>query len=317
MEIGSEAHKELFCRTFFEVHRPYEPAALPWPALDEEALALLRGIPFWTHALQAEEDAGPMITACADHERDPLVREALLLQAYEETRHARLIRHMIALYALPAGDIHVEVPPDAVEAFIDFGFEECLDSFGAFGLFKLAREHMLVPDPLFEIFDQVMQEEANHIVFFINWFNHRQARRRGAARWLRRPRAGWHYWKALRKLYGLVRDEDAPEGKDFVVTGAGAFVDNLTPRLVVEACVSENERRLARFDRRLLVPGLVPGLARIALGALRLVPARSPGGARGDAERGHPRPPTTIPRRPDASGGRPDAGDGLGPPPSG
>ncbi len=312
MEIGSEAHKDLFCRTFFEVHRAYEPADLPWPGLGDDALALLRGIPFWTHALQAEEDAGPMITACADHERDPLIREALLLQAYEETRHARIIQHMITLYDLPAGEVHVELPPDVVEAFIDFGFEECLDSFGAFGLFKLAREHMLVPEPLFEIFDRVMQEEANHIVFFINWFNHRQVRLAGAARWFRRPQAGWHYWKALRKLYGLVRDKDAPEGKDFVVTGASAFVENLTPRLVVEACVSENERRLARFDRRLLVPGLVPGLARTALRALRLLPARWSAETRGNGESRDARPAATTLRQPDTATatGRPDAGAG-------
>jgi hypothetical protein len=29
MKIGSEAHKELFCRTFLEGHRCYEPAELP------------------------------------------------------------------------------------------------------------------------------------------------------------------------------------------------------------------------------------------------------------------------------------------------
>jgi len=59
MKIGSEAHKELFCRTFLEGHRRYEPAELPWPALDGEPLALLRSLPFWTFALQAEEDSTP------------------------------------------------------------------------------------------------------------------------------------------------------------------------------------------------------------------------------------------------------------------
>lgn len=273
MKIGSPAHKELLCRTFFEGHRKYEPADLPWPELGRDALALLRGIPFWTHALQAEEDAGPMISAVAEREPDPLLREALELQAYEEARHAGIIGHMIQRYGLHADEVHAEVPDDAVAAFIDFGFEECLDSFGAFGLFKLAREHMLVPDPLFDIFDQVMQEEACHIVFFINWFAHRQANLDPVARVLRAPRALWHYAKAVRKLVGLVRDDDAAEGKGFVVTGASAFVDDLTPRLVMEASLAENERRLARFDRRLIVPTLLPRLTALALGVLRLVPA--------------------------------------------
>src|SRR5215470_15275180 len=72
MEMASEAYKQLFCRTFLDGHRRYEPAALAWPSLNGEALALLRGLPFWTHALQAEEDAGPMITACAALEPDAL-----------------------------------------------------------------------------------------------------------------------------------------------------------------------------------------------------------------------------------------------------
>jgi hypothetical protein len=288
MKIGSEAHKELFCRTFLEGHRRYEPPELPWPALDGEPLALLRSLPFWTFALQAEEDAGPMITACATFERDPLVREALELQAAEETRHARIIHHLIGLYGLHADEVRVEVPADAVEAFIDFGFEECFDSFGAFGLFQLAREHALVPDALFDIFDRVMEEEARHIVFFINWFAHRQASRGPVASALRHPKALWHYAKALRKLVDLVRDDDTPEGEDFLITGARAFVDDLTPTLVLSRCLAENERRLAGFDRRLIVPRLGPALARIALSVLERLPTRRPTAPRPAQPEGEP-----------------------------
>src|SRR5262245_28425725 len=277
MKIGSPAHKELFCRTFLEGHRRYEPQSLPWPALDGEALELLRSLPFWTFALQAEEDAGPMINACAALEPDPIVREALQLQADEETRHAGIIRHLIGLYELHADEIHVEIPSDAVEAFIDFGFEECFDSFGAFGLFQLAREHALMPEPLFDIFDHVMEEEARHIVFFINWFAYRQANRGMAARVLRHPKALWHYGKALRKLVDLVRDDETPEGKGFIVSGASAFVDDLTPTLVLSRCLAENERRLAGFDRRLIVPRLGPTLARVALAVLERIPERHAG----------------------------------------
>jgi hypothetical protein len=31
MKIGSEAHNELFCRSFMESHLEYEPEQLPWP----------------------------------------------------------------------------------------------------------------------------------------------------------------------------------------------------------------------------------------------------------------------------------------------
>jgi len=270
MRIGTQLHKELLCEAFIAAHRPYEPSTLDWPTLDDDTLALLRGLPFWTHALQAEEDAGPMIAAVAARERDPLVRRALELQSYEESRHARILRHMFALYELPYEEPAVAVPADAVTAFADFGFEECLDSFGAFGLFKLAREHTLVPDGLFAIFDRVMQEEAHHITFFVNWFAYSQAQGGIVGRALRRPRSLRHYGRALWKLVDLVRDDSGPEGRDFVVTGAASFVDGLTPARVITACLEENERRLAHVDRRLLVPTLVPSVARLGDAVLRI-----------------------------------------------
>src|SRR5262249_38756135 len=216
MRIGSEAHKQLFCRTFLEHHQPYEPARLAWPVLDAENLALLQSLPFWTHAVQAEVNAGPMIRACAAREPDSLVREALELQAFEETRHARIIEHRLGLSALPADEVQAEEPADPLDSFIDFGFEECLDSFGAFGLFKLAREHLSVPESLFDIFDQVMQEEATHIVFFLNWFAYHQATRGLVPRAFRHPKALRSYVRALRKLAGLASG-DTPDGKDFII----------------------------------------------------------------------------------------------------
>jgi hypothetical protein len=274
MQVGSKAHKELFCRAFLDAHHKYAPEELPWPELDGDALALLRGLPFWTHARQFESDAGPMISAVAEREPDPMIREALALQAYEETRHAALVNHMIGLYELPAEEVHVEVSDDVIGEFIGFGFEECLDSFGAFGLYKLARDSRLVPAALFDIFENVMREESFHIVFFINWWAHRQVRLGGSARWLRAPHALWHYAQALRKIGDLVRGDDTPAGADFIATGARAFVDELTPRLVIRTCVEENERRMAAFDRRLIVPSLIPRLAGLANGVLRLLPER-------------------------------------------
>lgn len=273
MQIGSEEHKQLFCRTYIEGHRPYEPEELPWPALEGEPLELLQGIPFWNHAIGFESDAGPLIRACVEQVGDPLIREALSLQAYEEERHARILHCMVAKYGLEIGEIEIEsVPPDAVAKYIDFGTEECLDSFGAFGIFQLAREAALLPDALFDIFDQVMNEEAHHIVFFVNWFAHREVNRGALPRALRHPRTLWHYAKAVRELLGLVTDGDGDEGQDFIMTGAQAFVDDLSPSLVMQRCLSENARRLAGFDPRLLQPRLAPRLARVGLAGLSLLP---------------------------------------------
>jgi hypothetical protein len=241
-----------------------------------------------------------MISACAALEPDTTVRRALELQAFEEARHARIIKRMIALYNLHVDEIRVEIPEDVLEAFIDFGFEECLDSFGAFGLFKLAREHLVMPAQLFDIFDRVMQEEANHIVFFLNWFAYRQANA-GAFPWaFRPPKALKHYLRALRKLAGLAFSGDTAEGKDFIISGAEAFVDNLTPAAVLTACLDENTRRLAAFDRRLLIPQLAPRLARFALAVLKRLP-----------HRGRPIGPQHAARRISAAPDGPGRADGF------
>jgi hypothetical protein len=88
MKIGSPAHKELFCRSFIATHNPYEIEALPWPELDAAALERLRSVPFWEEVFYAERRAGMLVEAFARTIDDPLLREAVDLQGFEEARHA-------------------------------------------------------------------------------------------------------------------------------------------------------------------------------------------------------------------------------------
>lgn len=275
MRVGSREHAGLFCGAFVSTHDDFEPDTLPWPALDADGLALLRGIPFWPHALKNEEDAGPLIRATAALEADPVVREALELQAYEETRHARILHVLFDRYGIEFERLPAEsTPSDPARAFASFGFEECLDSFGAFGIFRLAREAVRLPGEIFSIFDRVMQEEARHIVFFLNWFAWHQSRRGPLPRALRPVRSLWHYAKAASKLAGLAFGEESERGGGFTVTGAQAFVDDLEIRHVLETCLAENRRRLEAVDARLLRPRLAPALARAGLAVLTLAPRR-------------------------------------------
>jgi hypothetical protein len=100
MKIGAVAHKELFCRSFKESYREYEPEQLPWPDLDDTALATLRGIPFWEKALDIEREAGVMVGGYARTVQDRLIQSAIALQGQEESRHARLIQVLIDRYAI-------------------------------------------------------------------------------------------------------------------------------------------------------------------------------------------------------------------------
>jgi hypothetical protein len=272
MKIGSDEHKQRFCREFIASHCQFDPASLAWPDLDAEALGRLRAIPFWQEVLYTERRAGAIVAAYGATVTDPLVREAVMLQGFEEARHAELLRLMIRRYGVTVE----ERPPDPpsgnlLRAFADFGYGECLDAFLGFGVFKIARRAGFLPDAMFEIFETLIHEETRHIVFFINWMAWQQvARGRGAA-WLRSATAARYYSRAIGRLLATVwRGRGANDGRDFSATQASVFLDGFTFRGFVEECRAEHARRMAGFDPDLLQPHFLPGLAGIALAALRL-----------------------------------------------
>jgi hypothetical protein len=273
MKIGSAEHKERFCEQFIASHRRFDPAALPWPDLDPAALRRLRGIPFWQEVLYTERRAGAIVSAYARTIADPLVREAVSLEGFEEARHAELLRVMIERYGIAAEERPLEEPTDSDlrRAFADFGYGECLDSFLGFGVFKIARRSGFLPEPLFEIFDTLMREETRHIVFFVNWMAWQQASRGLAARWLRGMNAAGYYCRAIGRLIGTVRrGRQANDGKDFSATQASVFLERFTFRSFVAECRAEHERRMREFDPELLQPCFLPRLAGLALTGLSL-----------------------------------------------
>jgi hypothetical protein len=273
MKIGSEEHKEHFCRHFLATHCRFDPATLAWPDLDEAALGRLRAIPFWQEVLYTERRAGAIVAAYAATIPDPLVREAVTLQGLEEARHAELLRVMIRRYGIAAEERPLDEPTssDLRRAFADFGYGECLDSFLGFGVFKIARRSGFLPEPLFEIFDMLMREETRHIVFFINWMAWEEAARGRGAGWLRAISAAGYYGRAMGRLLDTIRrGRQANEGKDFSATQASIFLDAFTFSGFVEECYAEHARRMSEFGPDLLRPRLLPTLARIALAGLRL-----------------------------------------------
>jgi hypothetical protein len=277
MKIGSEAHKELFCRSFMESHLEYEPEQLPWPQLDSETHARLRGIPFWEKAFDTEREAGVLVSAYAEMVDDPVLQEAIALQGREEGRHARLIKTLIDRYDIEMGErLPIQLKSNIEQSFTDFGFEECLDSFFAFGLFGIAREAGFFPEQFFTIFDPILDEEARHIVFFVNWFTYLQIQRGRSFLGLRTTKTLWHYGRALRNLIEAFGGDDT-SGAGFTATNANSFaMDDLTPESFIAACLEENKKRMSKFDKRLLEPQLMPRISSIALRTLQLIPKRKP-----------------------------------------
>ena len=278
MKIGSDEHRDLFCRQFFATYTEYDPETLPWPELTEEELTRLRTVPFWQEVLHTEKRAGAIVKAFTPLVEDPEVRRAVDLQGLEETRHAELLRVMIGRYGLDATEQPLEpLNPNIEMAFKDFGFGECLDSFLGFGAFKIARQSQFLPEGMFQIFDTLMYEETRHIVFFVNWMAWDAVRRGRGAVWQRQMVSLRYYFRALSRLVGTVRrGQQVNDGQNFSATQTSVFLDDFTFRGFLEDCHDENLRRMGTLDPALLKPAFLPKLADVALASLRLWSFRNP-----------------------------------------
>lgn len=264
IRLGSEEHKQLFCRMLVDSHDPYRPAVIPWPKLDDAAFARLTGLPVWNMAVRVEGTASMAVKTYAETIGDPLLREAVMLDASEEARHKEVLGRMIACYGIalePEPDY--PKPADPELAFLRTGYGECLDSFFAFGLFEIARRSGFFPGELVETFEPVIQEECRHILFFVNWL----AWHRRQLPWLRR--ALFDLRCALVFLGRVKERVKTAKGvggqKNFTATSSKAIESNLKPRDLFALCLAENDRRMARYDARLIRPRLVPRLVKLAL----------------------------------------------------
>ena len=270
MKPGTSQHRDLFCRTFVESHVRFEPEALPWPELDGRLLERLRAFPFWSYARSIEHRAGRMVSAFAQTIADPVIREAVAVQGIEETRHGRLMAHVTERYGIAAPLLPLPDLPAIADDFLIFGFGECTDSFIGFGGFAIARRKRLFPETLLSIFENVLWEEARHIVFFINWWRYEQALAGRDGLWTRTLDALRYH---IRAITGTAHDASIAPPID-LATVRGLMGD-LTPADFLAAALAENQRLMDRFDRRLIRPLVVPTLAQVALAGLHLLPPRA------------------------------------------
>ena len=266
IRLGSDAHKTLFCRTLLDTFDPYKPAVIDWPALDNEALDRLVHLPIWDIAVQTEGRARLNVASYAAITADPLLREAIELNAFEEGRHKHVLSNMVAAYGISLAPEPQYVAQGKPEwAFMVTGYSECIDSFFAFGLFETAKRSGFFPAALVDTFEPVIQEEARHILFFVNWI---AWHRRTMPLW-RRPffelkvLAVWLFliWERL----GIARDiESGVQDNNFTVTGASSVGDDIDVAELIDICLAENNRRMSSYDKRLLRPFAVPALAGLA-----------------------------------------------------
>ncbi|GGF14061.1 hypothetical protein GCM10011611_19760 [Aliidongia dinghuensis] len=268
VRIGSAEHLRLFCRMLLETHNPYKPAVMVWPTLEPDAFQRLTSLPIWDIAVQTEGRASIRVKTFAERISEPLLRQALDMDAGEEARHKVVLGHLVASYGIKLAPEPAYPPPaDAEWAWLVTGYSECVDSFFAFGLFALAKQSGFFPPELVETFEPVIQEEARHILFFANWV---AWHRRNLPWWRRiafeaRVVAVWAFliWERIGIARGIDADGTAQDA-NFAMTGGSAVGSDLSPQALIALCLSENERRMAGYDARLLRPTTVPALAALA-----------------------------------------------------
>jgi len=268
MTDGSETHKLLFCQTFIATHRTFEPEDLPWPKLDESSIDRLRSIPFWDVALRAERNAGIMVSRFAEMIPDPLIRQAVALQGVEETRHGRLLETMLAVYGIPVQPHSAKGMVVSRRSFIDFGYEECIDSFLGFGIFGLARQIQIFVPELTDIFEYVLLEEARHVTFFVNWIAYERMRNGLRSMPVQAFATALGYVRAVRRIVTTFQPSAQGrkmQGVGFGLEGAFNMFGGITWRQFLQSCVEENDRYLSAMDPRLLTPRVLPAMARLAL----------------------------------------------------
>jgi hypothetical protein len=270
-KIGSDAHKHVFCRMLLDTHDPYRPAVIPWPKLEPEAFNRLTGLPIWNIAVQIEGRASIAVKAYGESLADPLLCEAIAMDGGEEARHKEVLSKMVAYYGIALDpEPAYSAPADPEWAWLCTGYAECVDSFFAFGLFEIAKRSGFFPEALIETFEPVIQEEARHILFFVNWL-------------------AWHRWQLslfarlrfnigcllvfLDRIKGRLdtakdvkgSEDRKKQNKNFTATTGKAFAGNLKVADLMKLCLAENDRRMSRYDARLLRPTLVPFLVKLAV----------------------------------------------------
>lgn len=273
--VGSREHRDLFCSTFIETHRPFEPENLPWPRLEPRYVELLRAFPFWSFARSMEQEADRMIAAFCTTLTDPVIREAIELQGYEEGRHGRLLNHMLERYAIDVPNVPLSNLPVTRDDFVVFGFSECVDSVVGFGGFALAREKQIFPPGLLDIFEHILFEEARHITFFINWWRYDEELAGNTSPLARTLAALRYHVRAIaHQAQGAQGAAVVPAPIDLTGGGSQAILEGVTPQHFIEMALAEERRHMERLDARLLKPRIVPVLATAALLGLRMLPPR-------------------------------------------
>src|SRR5439155_1503853 len=98
----------------------YKPAVIDWPRLEPEARARLISLPIWDIAVQTEGKARQRVLSYAEILEDPLLRQAVVLDGFEEGRHKQVLSNLVEAYGIRLAPEPEYLPPrDPEWAFME------------------------------------------------------------------------------------------------------------------------------------------------------------------------------------------------------
>ncbi|HEX4708839.1 hypothetical protein [Phenylobacterium sp.] len=277
IRLGSEDHLRLLCLELLETHDPYKPAVIDWPKLDDVTRNRIVSLPIWDIAVQTEGRAGLNVKTFGATLAAGLLKEAVDMNAFEESRHKVVLANMVSFYGIQLEpEPEYKTPRDPEWAFMVTGYSECIDSFFGFGLFDLAKQSGFFPAELVDTFEPVMREEGRHILFFVNWV----AWWRRNMPWWRRPwfelkvLAVWTFliWERI-AIAGQMESSEKAQDNNFTLNGSKELGVEISFGGLARICLAENDRRLAPYDARLIRPRFVPNMIRLALRFMNTPPS--------------------------------------------
>jgi hypothetical protein len=125
IRLGSVEHLRLFCLELLETHDPYKPSVIDWPRLDTDTRSRITSLPIWDIAVQTEGRAGLNVKTFGERRCAGLLKEAVDMNAFEETRHKQVLANMVEFYGVPLQpEPEYKVPRDAEWAFMVTGSKQ-------------------------------------------------------------------------------------------------------------------------------------------------------------------------------------------------
>ncbi|SVE22202.1 uncharacterized protein METZ01_LOCUS475056 [marine metagenome] len=232
------------------------PEELPWPDLNEATIEKLANFPIWDYAVHTERQVFNKLTAYSNEEQDPLLKEALALQAYEEGRHADILKYFLNRYHILFNQVPDQPLPSNLEwCFMSTGAGECIDSFFAFGFLEISKRKDDYPIELIEVMEPIIQEEARHIIFIQNWLLYQRRKRPYILQGIHFLITMWAFWSA-----GWSRFMDLKNlgGSALTIQAREYEGSSMPAKDFINLCQKENKRRLAPYDPCLARPKLIP-----------------------------------------------------------